>query len=215
MARSGEDLLELLETLCYDLNGSLIATTRHTWNTVGIFDEKYKLYFEESDWLFRLRRAGLEAHYVPSAHARHLYNQSGVMEPRAQQWYAESEKTFELTFFGTAFCLLKRVLAKYFPGSDEEEVSEVIPLREGLPEIPLPRQGHQGHLELSPLRRGFPAGVIRFDTNTSSTWRFPASIWQYVVPGTYYLRWIDSEGNETMLGHFEKEKEDVLRRVAL
>ena len=63
------------------LSGSLLALRRSAWEAVGPFDEGFRLFFEETDWLLRARRQGLAGRYVPAAEAVHLYSQSAA--PRA------------------------------------------------------------------------------------------------------------------------------------
>ena len=43
------------------LSGAMLAISRAAWSRVGPFDESYRLYFEETDWLLRLEAAGLTA----------------------------------------------------------------------------------------------------------------------------------------------------------
>ena len=50
----------------HDLSGSLLALRRSAWEAVGPFDEGYRLYFEETDWLLRAARLGLAGRYVPA-----------------------------------------------------------------------------------------------------------------------------------------------------
>ena len=94
----------------YALSGSLLALTRHAWTQVGGFDEAYQLYFEETDWLLRLRRAGLAARFVPAAEAVHLYSRSAAVEPRARLWFEASARRFRRRHYGAWFAwLLERV----------------------------------------------------------------------------------------------------------
>lgn len=56
------------------------------------FDERFKLYFEETDFLRRLAERGRAIVYVPSARCRHLYNQSaGQVSSEAAARYLDSE----------------------------------------------------------------------------------------------------------------------------
>jgi len=45
-------------------------------NTVGLLDEDYFAYWEETDWCFRARAAGLRCYYVPSARVWHKAGRS-------------------------------------------------------------------------------------------------------------------------------------------
>src|SRR6185295_4708557 len=69
------------------LSGGLLAIRRSAWERVGPFDEGFRLFFEETDWLLRARRHGVRSEYVPGAEAIHLYHQSAGAEPRARQWF--------------------------------------------------------------------------------------------------------------------------------
>jgi GT2 family glycosyltransferase len=56
------------------------------------FDERFPLYFEETDWLRCVRGRIV---YVPSARVRHLYNQSaGQVSDEAAARYAQSEMRY-------------------------------------------------------------------------------------------------------------------------
>ncbi len=58
------------------------------------FDERYFLYFEETDLLRRLSRAGHQIRHVPQARCRHLFNQSAGGNPLASGTYARSEAAY-------------------------------------------------------------------------------------------------------------------------
>ena len=73
----------------FALSGALLAVRRDAWERVGPFDNAFKLYFEETDWLHRCRRLGLRGSFVPRATALHRYNQSAVKQPLAPSWFAE------------------------------------------------------------------------------------------------------------------------------
>ncbi|HEV2721519.1 MAG TPA: glycosyltransferase, partial [Thermoanaerobaculia bacterium] len=49
------------------LSGALLAFRRDTWTTAGGLDERYQMYFDENDWLFRVAAAGLQSVYLPRA----------------------------------------------------------------------------------------------------------------------------------------------------
>lgn len=56
------------------------------------FDERFALYFEETDFLRRLAERGRAIVYVPSARCRHVYNQSaGQVSAEAAARYLDSE----------------------------------------------------------------------------------------------------------------------------
>jgi GT2 family glycosyltransferase len=48
-----------------------LLTKRHVIEEIGGFDEKYYIYYEDSDWCMRVRKAGYKIVIVTSAHAYH------------------------------------------------------------------------------------------------------------------------------------------------
>jgi N-acetylglucosaminyl-diphospho-decaprenol L-rhamnosyltransferase len=87
------------------LSGAVMAIRATAFDAIGGFDERFPLYFEENDFLRRVRG---EVLYVPSARCRHLYNQSAAGSPEAALFYARSELLY-LRKWGGAF-------AKHFEG---------------------------------------------------------------------------------------------------
>jgi GT2 family glycosyltransferase len=88
------------------LSGAVMAIRASAFDAAGGFDERFPLYFEENDFL---RRVKGEIVYVPSAHCRHLYNQSAAGSADAAPLYARSELIY-LRKWGGAF-------AKRFEGT--------------------------------------------------------------------------------------------------
>ena len=54
------------------ISGACILARRETIAKVGGLDESFFLYFEETDWCRRARRAGLDIHHLPSVRIVHL-----------------------------------------------------------------------------------------------------------------------------------------------
>jgi N-acetylglucosaminyl-diphospho-decaprenol L-rhamnosyltransferase len=61
--------------------GAALVLRREALEQVGLFDEEFFLYSEEVDLQFRLRRAGWEAHYLPSATVVHHESQFSAEIP--------------------------------------------------------------------------------------------------------------------------------------
>ena len=186
------------------LCGALLATNRRALEQVGPFDEGFRRYFEEQDWLARIERQGLNSLYVPAAEAVHLFNQSAVQEPEAAGWFSESRDRFEKRYYGAWFPrLLKRCRAyggRRLSGP---------PMIEGSP-IQISLQANGGNreqslwIEISPLDRGFPAGAAMIDAPTPQTWTFPQKIWTYLAPGRYHLTVCTASGHELWRACFER-----------
>jgi GT2 family glycosyltransferase len=81
------------------LSGAVMAIRASAFDAAGGFDERFALYFEENDFLRRVRG---DIVYVPSARCRHLYNQSAGGSPEAASLYARSEMLY-LRKWGGAF----------------------------------------------------------------------------------------------------------------
>jgi GT2 family glycosyltransferase len=70
------------------LSGAVMAIRADAFDSAGGFDERFPLYFEENDFLRRVRGKIV---YVPAARCRHLYNQSAGASAEASVFYAQSE----------------------------------------------------------------------------------------------------------------------------
>ena len=81
------------------LSGAVMAIRADTFDRAGGFDERFTLYFEENDFLRRVRG---DIVHVPAARCRHLYNQSAAGSPEAVALYAQSELKY-LQKWGGAF----------------------------------------------------------------------------------------------------------------
>ncbi|MCG8458942.1 MAG: glycosyltransferase [Holophagales bacterium] len=145
-----------------DLSGALLALRRDAWEAVP-FDADYPLYFEETDWLLRLRRAGWDTVYVPAARALHAYARSTRREPRSQGWFEQSERRFRNRHYGRRFTRLLEGLGSRLPPAGipaaGQHPSRAI-LRTGepfFPQLEAEVVRRIRWLELSPSTSGFPA----------------------------------------------------------
>jgi len=73
------------------LSGAVMAVRAGALDAAGGFDERFALYFEENDFLRRVRG---DVVYVPGARCRHLYNQSAAGSNEAAALYAQSEERY-------------------------------------------------------------------------------------------------------------------------
>jgi N-acetylglucosaminyl-diphospho-decaprenol L-rhamnosyltransferase len=66
------------------LSGASLLVRRSVFESVGLFDETFFLYYEETDLCLRARRAGWLCWYVPASRVVHLEGQStGVTDTRS------------------------------------------------------------------------------------------------------------------------------------
>ncbi|MDP9190945.1 MAG: glycosyltransferase [Acidobacteriota bacterium] len=74
------------------LSGAVMAIRAADFDRVEGFDERFPLYFEESDFLRRIAAMRRRIVYVPAARCRHLFNQSAAqVASEAAAHYAQSE----------------------------------------------------------------------------------------------------------------------------
>ncbi len=176
----------------YDLSGALFAFRRSAWQQVGPFDEGYRLYYEETDWLQRLRAARLPAQFVPSAEAVHLYAQSTAGEARVEKWRLDSGRRFRRRVYGPSFTRWLERLSSRAPGvADRDPTSQA-------------DESSAAWLEVSPSPLGYPAAGRRLNPPSAPPASLPAEILERLAAGTYYLRSVDPEGRELGLALLEK-----------
>lgn len=58
------------------ITGGLMLVRRKLFESVGMFDENFFLFFEEHDLLKRIRKAGWKIFYLPDAEIQHYYEES-------------------------------------------------------------------------------------------------------------------------------------------
>jgi len=177
----------------YALSGSLLAVTRSAWERIGGFDEGFRLYFEETDWLLRLRRAGLPARFVPAAEAVHLYGRSAAEEPRAAEWFEDSARRFRRRHYGAWFA---RGLERLARGGPRVAAAPLLP---ALPPEGLDLAGYPRPLwvEISPNAAGFPAAAERIaEAAPGERWHPPAEIAERLAAGAWWIRLSDERGRD-------------------
>jgi len=111
------------------LSGAVMAIRASALDAAGGFDERFQLYFEENDFLRRVRG---DVVYVPAARCRHLYNQSAGASSEAAALYAASEMRY-LRKWGGAFAKQFERNSVFSLGagtatSEEDVVTEASPL---------------------------------------------------------------------------------------
>jgi GT2 family glycosyltransferase len=69
--------------------GSAMILRRQALDEVGLFDENFFMYFEETDLCLRLRRAGWDVRYFPELTVRHEKGEStaDVSDRRINEWW--------------------------------------------------------------------------------------------------------------------------------
>jgi len=198
----------------YDLVGAMLAIRRDAWEAVGPFDEAFALYYEEMDWLRRLKAHHIEARYVPNAKAIHYFAQSTIKESKADQWFQESTRLFQDRYYGWLFnrCLDwgSRLGRLIFAGRGNVPLNEIV---EGIPrldELPHKINREQAWIELSLDPSGFPAAACSLKPAIEESaieepgWMLPQAMWDRLSPGSYTIRLVSPDDHEHLISHFRK-----------
>lgn len=168
---------------CYELTGACLAVTRDGWRRAGRFDEGFRLYFEETEWLLRARSRGVRAVLAPSARCVHAYDQSAKREPRAQLWFEESAERFRRRRYGAWFAALLRRLERV-----PRRFEEVVPLG-GEP------AGDEVWVEVTPLPLGAPATGCRVAASEFAGFEVPADV-MAGARSDLWVRVTDADGRD-------------------
>lgn len=62
------------------MSGCMFLVERAFFDSIGAFDERYPLYYEDTDLSMKMRRAGRTVTQVPDAHLVHFVNRSGMSD---------------------------------------------------------------------------------------------------------------------------------------
>jgi cellulose synthase/poly-beta-1,6-N-acetylglucosamine synthase-like glycosyltransferase len=180
------------------LSGALLMFRRDAFRAIGPFDDQFRLYFEENDWLFRVARAGLQSVYVPAAKAIHLHNPTLARAPERRQWEADSFLRFGNRYYGEHFmrrlllaCTRESVIPDWpFADAIRLDLSEkcVWPL----------------WIELTPSPSGFPAATACITNPKSEWWQLPPMRGLEFLKGTFYLQVVDDVGQELCRYSFQR-----------
>jgi GT2 family glycosyltransferase len=146
------------------LSGAVMAIRASAFDAASGFDERFLLYFEENDFLRRVKGAVV---YVPSARCRHLYNQSAAGSPEAASLYARSELLY-LQKWGGAFAKRFEGRLQSWSAPDARESEDIV-------------------LEASPLA-SFETASGHFGSDVTDV---SDDIWSTYRGGVLYLRAVD------------------------
>jgi len=178
------------------VSGAVMCTTREWVRTAGGFDERYMLYFEEIDFMTRLRLKGGRIVYEPRAHCRHLYNQSAGLTDDARERFLQSENLYYEKWVGSTAVGLMNSLG----GSPTEPVSGFEELSDLL--LPAP-EGSSFVVEASPLP-SFDSAAGFFPKEEEV--RFPSSIWEVYRGQRLFLRVVRTADSQ-VLGRYVISRE--------
>jgi len=77
------------------VTGAAMLILRKIFEKVGLFDERYFMYFEDLDFCRRVKRAGFKVYYLPEVKILHHHGQSAVkVGGQAYKWLSQSSKIY-------------------------------------------------------------------------------------------------------------------------
>ncbi|HVO66405.1 MAG TPA: glycosyltransferase family 2 protein [Syntrophales bacterium] len=74
--------------------GACLLARKKAIDDVGMFDERYFFFFEETDWAYRMKTAGWKIYYVPTAFIYHFQGQSIGRDIRSRIEFYRSRYQF-------------------------------------------------------------------------------------------------------------------------
>ncbi len=181
------------------LSGALLMFKRKVFEVVGGFDERFRLYYEEVDWLKRVRKHGFRAAFMPEAEVVHFYNQSARIESGARLWFEESEQLFSRKWFPGIYNFLLTLIERLpaiqseLPRKcwtrkkiDNEDCFDAIEF-----DIPL-EFGSPLYLLMSTSPVFVPSAIL--ELSGGEIWRPDKEFCERMECGTYYFRIVDING---------------------
>lgn len=77
-----------------NISGADLMLLKSAYDEIGGFDEEFFMYYEETDLLARLRKAGYTTYIVPQSKIIHLEGASESLQARKLTWTHESKKKY-------------------------------------------------------------------------------------------------------------------------
>lgn len=172
------------------LSGACILTRREVLTACGGFDERFHLYYEDTDWCRRVRNGGYCLYYMPNAEVVHMYNQSARQQAAAaQQTFAASAARYFRKHYGNWLWDLASRITNSLPVPSSDEANDctdlgtlVEPARCFLPGT---TQQSQYLLLLSPLPSCIPA-IAQFLVAPQIA--LPLEVWEQIAEGDFFMQ---------------------------
>jgi len=83
--------------------GACLIVRKTAMDDVGVFDERYFFFFEETDWTYRMKMEGWKIYHVPSARIYHLQGKSIGRNIRSRVEFYRSRYKFFRKWRGTLY----------------------------------------------------------------------------------------------------------------
>lgn len=167
------------------ISGAVMAVRADVFDEIGGFDERFPLYFEETDFVRRVQQLRRRVVYVPAARCRHLYNQSaGEAQPYASASWAVSEQRYLAKWNGPFAARLLKSFERPLPPVQAVRIDGPIALK-----------SDRLLVEASPLA-SFDTAAGHFPQ--APTIDVPAEVWAAYRTRELYLRLIDRDSGDVL-----------------
>lgn len=94
------------------LSGCCFLSSKEALKTVGLFDERIFLFYEEADLFFRLRRKGWAVYYLPELSIVHLHGKSvSLFSPFQEELFTRKSS---LIYFRNRYGLIPSIFLRIF-----------------------------------------------------------------------------------------------------
>ena len=106
------------------VSGMFMLVRREAIDEVGVMDESYFLYYEETDWCYRFAKANWKMMFWPGAKIIHLDGGGHSSDSKKLNLGVQMQKSqlfFFRKHFGFVYCLMARFMllfVKYIRGKD-------------------------------------------------------------------------------------------------
>jgi GT2 family glycosyltransferase len=167
------------------LSGACVMTTRKVLDAVGGFDDSFPLYFEDTDWCLRVRKAGYHLSMVPQANVIHYYNQSAKQDRKvSQKKFESSQSLYMRKHYRTGFALLRQMLRACPEHNNASAVFEDFGTLTSPPVFAF-RGSSKKVLLLSPLESLIPSAGSFFE---GDFFGIPKDLWDMLGDGRYFVK---------------------------
>jgi GT2 family glycosyltransferase len=170
------------------LSGACILGRRESLQKHGFFDERYPLFYEDSDLCRRYSNLGFRHLYVPGAHITHFVSRSVARAPRSddpmRRWAIARERYFREWFGAAGFALVARqdrAIARFarLAGKSAHECNNLGKLASP-PELRFAKPAAEALVQVG-LDAGFY--LCACAQAGGASWRFPAACWPFFATG--------------------------------
>lgn len=189
------------------MSGCLFLIERAFFESIGLMDERFPLYYEDADLSVRIRKAGRTVTQVPDAHLIHFVNRSGQSD-MATMWQRHhvSRKLYYRKWYG-AFgpwllrrCegLLRTPALRWLRKQPPHGAMTDLGASDQRPRIELPRSCQRFLLQMSLDPRFYLSGGL---FGSGDHWTPTDRMFANFSPTTYYYRAFDlTDGRFQELG---------------